>query len=184
MAYKKSEPTNKNKAPVPSSALELGTRIKFVLDLYENRASAARVAGKSVDMLTAYTKGRVAAPFEVLVNLALDKDIELRWLATGEGEPHARRVQVPYSDPPRSLTVDEELLGKISDGVARIYKEEGARLAPVDQGRLSARLLNKLTEAYEDPWERAVGLKLALEELRRDLRSAPVADAPTSKRSA
>lgn len=71
---------------VPSYAAEVGSRLAEVLSLYPDRKSAASVAGKSVDQLMAYVKGSNAAPFEVIVRLALDKGVNLNWIATGQGE--------------------------------------------------------------------------------------------------
>ena len=63
----------------------LGERIRQLLDLYPDRRAAAEVAGKSVDMLTSYMRGRVAPSFDALTRLAEAKGVSLDWLASGNG---------------------------------------------------------------------------------------------------
>ncbi|MEO5336911.1 MAG: hypothetical protein H7841_08455 [Magnetospirillum sp. WYHS-4] len=71
--------------------------------------------------------------------------------------------------------LDAELLGLVVEGVEALYKAESARLTRRDLGRLAARVHDDLVAAYDTAEERRIGLKLALEHLRRELRSAPVA---------
>jgi hypothetical protein len=123
--------------------------------------------------------------------------VSLDWLATGEGEMcpvppthheimEARHAQVAASgqaadgrpaaaDNKAVGTLDEELMDRVVDGITRVYKEENVRLPPVDLGRLTARFQADLVEAYDDPDERWVGLKLLLRNLRTDLRADPAA---------
>lgn len=176
MRYDKSELENEKMGAVPSSALELGTRINAVVEMYDRKMDAAEACGVSVEQLKRYVRGRSVPPFDVLARLAVPKRINLNWLATGDGE---MRIS-----PAPSNYVDIDLFGRIADGVARIYKDEGARMGANDHGKTTARIFNKLIDAYSDPAERIVGLKLALEELRRDLRAEPDAGATSSKRSA
>lgn len=63
----------------------LSERIFKVISLFSDRKIASEIAGKSEDMLWAYTKGRNSPSFEALARLALAKGINLNWLATGEG---------------------------------------------------------------------------------------------------
>jgi transcriptional regulator with XRE-family HTH domain len=70
---------------VPGEDPGLGARIRQLLDLYPDRRAAAEVAGKSVDMLTSYMRGRVAPSFDALSRLADAKGVSLDWLASGEG---------------------------------------------------------------------------------------------------
>lgn len=61
-------------------------RLETVIDLFDTRKSAAEVAGKSVDQLQAYLKGRSAVPFEAIARLCADKGVSLDWLAFGGEE--------------------------------------------------------------------------------------------------
>lgn len=79
--------------------------------------------------------------------------------------------------------LDPDLHGRVVEGVMMVYKEEGAGLPPRHLGQLAARIHGELLAAYADPMERQIGLKLALEQLRRELRSTGTGDA-SSKRLA
>jgi len=181
MAYKKSEPPGESLDSVPSFDKELGTRIKTVLDLYESRTSAARVAGKSQDMLMAYVKGTSAPPFEVLVKLAHDRKVSLDWLAYGDGpmDSDVRRKMIHDMVP-----IDEDFAAIVAEGIARVYKDNHARLSPSDHGRLTARVCNSLMTIYDNDQERKIALKLALDGIQKELVATPVSGAPSSKRSA
>lgn len=108
--------------------------------------------------------------------------ISIVWLLTGREQPSVENSQ-PV-EPPADMPVhlDEELHARIVDGISRLYKDEGVGLSPMDLGRLAARIHADLVNALTDPDERRIGLKLALESLRRDLRK-PVTPA-SSKRLA
>jgi len=95
----------------------------------------------------------------------------------------ARRREVHHRAVSKTrLELDEELNARVVDGISRLYKDEGVGLSAMDLGRLAARLYADLINAIDDPVERRIGLKLALEQLRRDLRK-PVDDT-SNKRSA
>ncbi|MFC7452446.1 hypothetical protein [Insolitispirillum peregrinum] len=72
------------------------------------------------------------------------------------------------------VVLDEDLLGRVVEGIRRVYKEVGAAISDRDVGRLAARIYADLSDAYEDPDERAIGLKMALQHLRRDLQGVPL----------
>ncbi|CAA7614615.1 hypothetical protein [Magnetospirillum sp. UT-4] len=80
-----------------------------------------------------------------------------------------------------ALAIDDELLARIGEEIAEMYRQENARIAQRQIARLQARLYGDLVAAYPDPAERLVGLKGMIQQLRRDLRS-PAQD--TSKRLA
>jgi transcriptional regulator with XRE-family HTH domain len=65
--------------------VELGERIRHLLDLFGSRPEAAAIAGVTPEHLASYIGGRAKPPFELLARLARAKDISLEWLATGEG---------------------------------------------------------------------------------------------------
>ena len=97
-------------------------------------------------------------------------------LAFGFEDPEASGRGALYLHPAMKirLELDEELNACIVDGISGLYKDEGVDLPAMDLGRLTARLYADLTNAIEDPAERRIGLKLGLEQLRRDLRK-PIA---------
>ncbi len=66
--------------------MELGERIRWLLDQFETRAVAAEVAGVTPEHLASYIAGRAKPPFELIARLARAKGVSLDWLASGEGE--------------------------------------------------------------------------------------------------
>ena len=98
------------------------------------------------------------------------------WLLTGEG-PLMVEGRSPATSTTPAAAFDDDLYGRVVEGVTSVYKEAGARISPRDLGTMAARLAARLTAAYDDPAERLVGLKLQLEDLRRDLRSPPSGEA-------
>jgi hypothetical protein len=66
--------------------VELGERIRWLLDLFESRVEAAEIAGVTPEHLASYIGGRAKPPFELIGRLARAKDVSLDWIATGEGK--------------------------------------------------------------------------------------------------
>jgi len=67
--------------------VELGERIRWLLDLFESRVDAAEVAGVTPEHLASYIGGRAKPPFELMGRLARAKGVSLDWIASGEGNP-------------------------------------------------------------------------------------------------
>lgn len=65
--------------------VELGERIRWLLDLFESRPEAAEIAGVTPEHLASYIGGRAKPPFELISRLARAKAVSLDWIATGEG---------------------------------------------------------------------------------------------------
>jgi phage repressor protein C with HTH and peptisase S24 domain len=65
--------------------VELGERIRILLDMFRSRPEAAAIAGVTPEHLASYIGGRAKPPFELLARLAQAKDVSLEWLATGQG---------------------------------------------------------------------------------------------------
>jgi phage repressor protein C with HTH and peptisase S24 domain len=67
--------------------VELGERIRWLLDLFDSRVDAAEIAGVTPEHLASYIGGRAKPPFELLSRLARAKGVSLDWIATGDGAP-------------------------------------------------------------------------------------------------
>ncbi len=165
-------------------AEQLRSRVEALIDLFSSRTEAARVAEKNPDMITGYIRGRNKPPFDVLARLALAQGVSLDWVATGKGEMRPGSAAAPAPPPSSAVAIDEDLMAKIVDGISRTYKDEGARIAPSDLGRLAARIHTDLAIAYDDPDERKVGLKAILAQLQRELRTTPTPQTTETKRRA
>lgn len=71
----------------------------------------------------------------------------------------------------KGTEIDAKLMGGITEGIATLYKEENAGLSPRFLGERAAQIHAELMAAYDTPDERLVGLKVLLEQLRRELRA-------------
>lgn len=95
------------------------------------------------------------------------------WLLTGASAATAR------------VEVDDELMGRVTDAIARLYKDERVSLAPVDLGRLAAQRYSEIVAATNDPAERYAMIKLVVQQLRQELHAKAAAPGTgTGKRSA
>ncbi|MEI9994547.1 MAG: S24 family peptidase [Rhizomicrobium sp.] len=77
-------PSNVGEGPA-EFRVELGSRIRWLLDQFSTRAEAAEIAGVSPEHLPSYIAGRAKPPFELIARLAATKQVSLDWLASGEG---------------------------------------------------------------------------------------------------
>jgi len=65
---------------------ELGGRVRWLLDQFDTRAEAARIASVTPEHLASYIAGRAKPPFELLARLSRAKGVSLDWIASGTGE--------------------------------------------------------------------------------------------------
>lgn len=72
-------------AKVAFKKAELSARIRRVVELFPSRRAAAKLCGRTEDMLLRYEKGTTDAPFIVLAQLAVAANVRIDWLATGKG---------------------------------------------------------------------------------------------------
>jgi transcriptional regulator with XRE-family HTH domain len=161
---------------------DLSARIKMLIGSESARSFAHR-AGVSPSTLRSILGGH-RPNVENLIAIADAGGVSLDWLAKGTGS----KFPTPEEGSKNPLgnvspnTLDEDLLGRVVEGIRQTYKNLGAGISDRDVGRLSARIYSDLSEAYDDPDERAIGLKMALQQLRRDLAKPPSPKA--DKRSA
>lgn len=73
-------------ATLAAFRVELGERIRWLLDLFDSRNASAEIAGVTPEHLASYIAGRAKPPFELIGRLARAKGVSLDWIATGEGE--------------------------------------------------------------------------------------------------
>ena len=65
--------------------LPFGERMRYLLDLFESRPEAARIADVTPEHLASYISEKAAPRFEAVARLAMAKNVSMEWLATGEG---------------------------------------------------------------------------------------------------
>jgi transcriptional regulator with XRE-family HTH domain len=99
----------------------------------------------------------------------------MEWLVAGRGT-------IMVGDPAQPTPLNGDLMGRIFDGLAKLYKEENQRLPPLDQGRIAAEIYSGLA-GIDDEAERRGALRYALESRRMEMRQAVINPA-SSKRQA
>lgn len=99
---------------------------------------------------------------------------DIAWLLT---DAPAVAKPVPWA----GFTPDAELMGRVTDMIARVYRESGAALSMVDLGRLSAEKYNEIASATDDLDERFTMVKLVASQIKNDLTRSK---AGSGKRSA
>ena len=67
----------------------LGRRIAAIIEMYKTRKLAGEISGVTVEQLGRYEREETKAPFKVLARLAVEKNVSLNWLATGDGNMFA-----------------------------------------------------------------------------------------------
>lgn len=130
--------------------------------------------GISLNTYLRTESGRRALDVNELARLA-ELGVDIGWLLTGMSG-FAAPVQTAFAQ------LDGELMGRIVDGLVKLYAEENRHLAPADQGRVSAKIYGVLA-AIEDAAERRGALRYALENHRQELGRAD-RDADFSKHRA
>lgn len=139
-------------------------------------AQASIIVGVTPEQLSKWRDGRAKASFAGVSALAKAAGKSLDWVLTGEeSKPTGLSRSLP--------SIDEELLGRVTDAISRLYKDEHVSLAPIDLGRLAGRKYTEIVAATDDPAERLAMLKLITVQLRAELH-ASAADPGTGKRSA
>ena len=99
--------------------------------------------------------------FQRLATLGAD----VTWLLTGVAST------VP-TNPWAKFTPDAELMGRITDVIAKTHESLGIPLSMVDLGRLSAEKYNEIAAATDDVDERRTMVKLIGSQLRNELLTA------------
>ncbi len=167
-------PTSVDKAPGWSP--EVGTRLKEMITALGGPTQASTIVGITAEQLSKWRDGRAKASFAGVSALAQAAGKSLDWVLMGN-EPRT-------TPPDHTLAIiDEELLGRVTDAISRLYRDERVSLAPIDLGRLAGRKYTEIVAATDDPAERLAMLKLITVQFRAELH-ASAAEPGTGKRSA
>jgi len=76
--------------------------------------------------------------------------------------------------------IDKALMEEVARAVEAAVREEGGRIQGLALVREASRIYDDLTSAYDNQANRLVGLKLAIQQFRREIRS-PATPGSTSK---
>lgn len=139
----------------PEDRADLGRRIRTLVQAVGTQAEAARVAGLTTRQLSRMLSGEAAPSLLPIARLAAAAGLSLDWVVGGSRT--AERI-------------DTELLARVVDGIARVYREEGVRLSDLDLGRIAGEEYDVIVTVVTEPSERLASLRVALERVRRALR--------------
>lgn len=151
--------------------MSFGTRLEiFRTSKGWTQLQIASAIGVSLRTYSRYVSGGGAPNVAHLERLA-EHGADVSWLLTGSTAKTSR------------AEVDDELMGRVTDAIVRLYRDERVSLAPVDLGRLAAQRYSEIVAATDEPAERYAMIKLVVQQLRQDLH-IKAADPSTSKRLA
>lgn len=154
----------------------LPERLGQIVKILGSAAELSRKSGVPASSIRDYVAGKSVPSAAALVAMALGSGASLDWLATKRGTmlPEQQAEAQP-------VALDGKLLGRLSEEVDRIYREENQRLGRGQAVEVAAGIYGELV-GIADEAERRGAMTYALGQLRRTLRDA--ASAPASvKRS-
>lgn len=140
----------------------------------------AREIGISIGGLRGLLHEGNSPTLDTLVAISRVRGVSVGWLATGEGSQTIGEAVQPAN---QAGGFDAELLGRVVDRIARVYREEGVRLADVDLGRLAAEKYAEIADLAGDPDEWPGFLEVIASRVRKAIHAA-AADPITVKREA
>lgn len=124
---------------------EMASRLRVKLRAYQSYESAHRLPQ--------------ADSLEALHGLGISID----WLLTGTGAmwlEQAGKGRIPW---------DAALCRQITEAITQVYADVGRCVTAAELGGAAVRAYIDLVNAYDDPAERSLGIRLAMEQIRRTL---------------
>ena len=125
----------------------------------------SKKCGFSDSLLRKYLEGSIPGA-DKLVAIADAAGVSVEWLATGRGE--MRPGTAPAGT---GAGIDTALMEEIARAIEAAVREEGGRIQGIALVREASRIYDDLASAYDNPANRLVGLKLAMQQFRRDIRA-------------
>lgn len=154
--------SERKRPSIPPERAALAERMRALCETIGTQARVHELTGVSERQIRQYVSGRSVPPLPIVAKLASLARADAHWVLTGEGTLAGRA--------PTAVT-DHELLGRIVDAIARVYREERAVLPDVDLGRVAAEQYDDIVAAYPEPEARLNAVRLIAEQLRRRLRT-------------
>ncbi|MEP9351666.1 helix-turn-helix transcriptional regulator [Xanthobacter sp. KR7-225] len=145
---------------------ELGPVVAERLRIAARRAGGidalAELTGTPRRTLGNYLAGRNEPKLSFMVAVSGLTGLSIDWLSGKDAE-----APTGTAGPSE---IDDELMGRITDAIARLYKDERVSLPAIDLGRLVARKYAEIVAATSVSDERLAMVKLIVTQLRADLR--------------
>lgn len=159
---------------------DLSARIRLCAQKVGSGDELSRRSGIPRRTLENYLSGRSEPKASAISAIAIAADVTTDWLITGTGPMRrgeaAEAAPVAPAAPAGRAPLDADLLGLVIEGVHTTYRDENARIDQRNAARLAARIYDDVLIACEgddDPGARKAALRMALQQLRRDLRAHP-----------
>jgi transcriptional regulator with XRE-family HTH domain len=150
---------------------ELGPLVSERLRIAAKRAGGidalAELTGTPRRTLGNYLAGRNEPKLSFLMAVSGLTGFSIDWLSGNVSEEPVGQAG-PFE-------IDDELMGRVTDAIARLYRDERVSLPAIDLGRLVARKYAEIVAATDDSEERFAMVKLIVTQLRADLRAAAAA---------
>lgn len=141
---------------------EFAARLRQLIGASSVNAFAEK-SGVGEASIRSYLRGAVPG-LDKAEALARAGGVSLDWLVGLSQAPAARQGTAQL--------LDDELMGRVTDAISRLYKEERIGLPSIDLGRLAARKYGEIVAATSDPAERYAMIKLVIIQLKSELRAS------------
>lgn len=162
------------------SSKKFADRLASLIPTGMSERAFAREIGISIGGLRGLLHEGNSPNLDTLIAISRVRGVSVGWLATGEG---AQSVDGNAQAAGKATGLDAELLGRVVDRIARVYREEGVRLADVDLGRLAAEKYAEIADLAADPDEWSGFLEVIASRVRKAIRAAAI-DPANVKREA
>lgn len=87
-----SESKDQPGSDVPSSRLELGSRLSLAVNRIGGNVAAGKIAGVTPEQIATWKKGGAKIPLEAAIKIAAAAEVRLDWLADGTGPMDANEI--------------------------------------------------------------------------------------------
>lgn len=149
----------------------------LVVDSKLSERAFAREVGLSPGGLRGLLHEGKGPTLETVLRIAMARGVSVLWLSTGEGPKHPAESATAadlgaFAGGRAPAALDAELLGRVVDRIAKVYREEGVRLADVDLGRLAAEKYAEIADLAGDPDEWPGFLDVVAARVRKAIRAA------------
>ncbi|QFR32426.1 helix-turn-helix domain-containing protein [Ancylobacter sp. TS-1] len=130
-----------------------------------NATAMSKHLGIGVNAWRTYEEGGGTPSWATLMKL-VDLGFSLDWIFTGKGGMRTDHPGKP------GMRIDRDLMARVTDMIARTYKDMGAAISPADLGRLSIENYAEILRDAEDADDYEAQVLLAGNRLRRLLKEA------------
>lgn len=136
------------------------------------QAEFAAKTGVSQRSVQGFEQGRGVPSGETLLKIA-ELGVNPGWLLMETG---SMLLQGGAVEEAAHYELDRELMGRVVDAIARLYRDLSISISPVDLGRLGAEKYEEIVAASGDQAERMAMVKLMAVQLRKELLSGSSTD--------